>query len=229
MKINKLLKLLKNFKDFLISQILKRVSSKKKFELIYKYSYWQVGKDESLSGAGSSLKSTFNLRKNLVNFFLKENIRSILDIPCGDFNWFSKIITANIFYTGADIVEVLIKNNNFNYKKKNIKFELLNIISSKLKTCDLIFTRDCFVHLDNNEIKKAIKNIKKSNSKFFATTIFTKNFSNVKSKLPDKWRPINLCKSPFNLPNPKYLLDDSSTLNAHDKNKKIAIWFIKDL
>jgi hypothetical protein len=229
MRLNKYLKLFRHLKDFLLSVILKRVSSKKKFELIYKYSYWQFNKDESLSGVGSTLKSTVNLRKGLTNFFLKKKIRNILDIPCGDFYWFSKIITPNIFYTGGDIVKDLIKKNNFSFKKKNIKFELLDITNSKLKKSDIIFTRDCFVHLDNIDIKKAIKNIKKSKSKFFATTIFTKNYSNVASRLVDKWRPINLCKSPFNLPAPKYLLNDSSALNAYDKNKKIGIWLIKDL
>ena len=138
----------------------------------------------------------------------------------------SKIDLKQLIYTGADIVEELVKNNNKKYKNSNINFLTLDITKDKLPNVDLIFSRDCLVHLDNDEIISALKNIKKTESNYFATTIFEKNFNNDTSKLSDNWRPINLTKKPFNLNSPDFIIDDS---NNNQFDKKIAIWKISNL
>ena len=71
----------------------------------------------------------------------------MLDIPCGDFYWMSKLDLKQIIYTGADIVEKLIKENLNKYKSKNINFINLDLVNSKLDYYDLIFNRDCLVYL----------------------------------------------------------------------------------
>ena len=55
-------------------------------------------------------------------------ITSVLDIPCGDFNWMQKVDLSNIEYIGADIVEELIKKNIEIYEgKNNLRFKVLNL------------------------------------------------------------------------------------------------------
>ena len=76
-------------------------------------------------------------------------------------------------------------------------------------------------------------NFKKSQSKYFASTTYPKVKKNVVSDLPDKWRPINLCEAPFNLPKPYILLNDNydyedKTSNL-DTEKYIGVWKIEDL
>jgi hypothetical protein len=55
-----------------------------KFKKIFANNEW--GGSESRSGTGSSLDITKRLRMELPFLFLKYDIKSILDIPCGDFN-----------------------------------------------------------------------------------------------------------------------------------------------
>ena len=78
-------KIFVRLRDVIIEIYLKKLPEKKKFEAIYKYSYWRSRNDESLSGYGSSYKATKNLREELQNFIVNEDIQSLFDAPCGDF------------------------------------------------------------------------------------------------------------------------------------------------
>ena len=84
------------------------------FTKVYNENKWNSA--ESKSGNGSSLKNTQHLREFLPELIDLYNIKSILDIPCGDMNWFSKIDIKNIKYYGYDIVEELIQENREKFK-----------------------------------------------------------------------------------------------------------------
>ena len=59
------------------------------FTDIYKNNTW--GDKESLSGPASNLPRTKNLRKVLPELAQLYNIKTMIDAPCGDMFWFSKI------------------------------------------------------------------------------------------------------------------------------------------
>ena len=146
------------------------------FTDIYHKNKW--GDEESLSGPGSTFVQTETIRNTLPNLLKKYNIHSILDIPCGDFNWM-KDVNLPISYIGADIVEKIIKFNKEKFTKENRKFIKIDILRDELPQVDLIFCRNLFIHFSYNDIFKAIENIKKSGSKYLLTTchrLETKNF-----------------------------------------------------
>jgi hypothetical protein len=64
-----------------------------RFTLIYKKKYRQ--NEESVSGFGSTLEYTANLRNKLPELFGKFSIKTIFDAPCGDFNWMGYILKEN--------------------------------------------------------------------------------------------------------------------------------------
>ena len=214
------------FKYKILNFYLKNASNVKRFDFIYKTNYWKSSFIGSRSGRGSDFETTEKIRASLSNFIKKNDIKSILDIPCGDFYWIPLIGLDNISYFGADIVDDLIKLNEKKFKEPNLKFLKLDITKDELPKVDLIFSRDCLVHLDDKEIFSTIRNIRKTKANYFATTIFEEQFNNNKSKLSDNWRPINLTKDPFNLGNPDFILDDS---NNNQKDKRIAIWKISNI
>lgn len=163
------------------------------------------GSTESKSGVGSELKITKKLRQELYFLFLKYKIKSILDVPCGDFNWFSNVDLDGIEYIGGDIVSNLIESNKQKYP--NHKFLNIDITQDDLIKSDLVITRDCFVHLSNENIIKSIKNIQRSGSKYLLTTSFTKSCENIDIE-DGSWREINLMVQPFNL-KPIYLINEN--------------------
>ncbi len=220
-------------RDKLIEFYLKNVSDKKKFEIIYKYSYWRANRNESKSGYGSSFEATKNILIELENFIKKENVKSIFDAPCGDFYWLQKLNFTDLKYIGADIVRDMVNKNNENYSNKNIKFVEFDILNQVPNKFDLIINRDCLVHFRDEDVIRSLKNFKRSESKYFASTTYPKVSKNIKSDLPDNWRPINLSEKPFNLPKPYILLNDNFDYKDRRSNpeeeKYIGVWKIEDL
>src|SRR3990167_7338614 len=69
------------------------------------------GSTESASGRGSELGATEALRTWLPELFQKLGVTSVLDAPCGDWNWMQHVDLAGIDYTGADIVASVIEHH----------------------------------------------------------------------------------------------------------------------
>ena len=66
-------------------QIAASPDPKAAFTTIYRQNVW--GSRESVSGNGSTLASTEVFRAEFAALLTTLGIRSILDAPCGDFNW----------------------------------------------------------------------------------------------------------------------------------------------
>ena len=105
---------------------LRSLNNRDIFTGIFKNNSWRSL--ESISGPGSEMKQTTSLINNLNILLHDMKITSVLDIPCGDFNWMQKVDLSNIEYIGADIVEELIKKNIEIYEgKNNLRFKVLNL------------------------------------------------------------------------------------------------------
>lgn len=197
------------------------------FTEIFQNKYW--GDEESLSGVGSTASETQNISAELPKLFREFSIHSMLDIPCGDFYWMKNVDLSGVQYTGADIVEALAEQNNAKYKRENVSFKHLDLANSALPKVDLIFTRDCLVHLNEDLVKAAIENIKKSGSKYLLTTIFTNTTQN-ENIVTGNWRALNLCVAPFNFPAPiKTIRDTALQPNEPFGDKVMALWEIAKL
>ncbi len=197
------------------------------FTGIFKENIWK--NEESVSGLGSSLEQTGEIIKLLPVVLTKYNIKSILDIPCGDFNWMQQINLDGIFYTGADIVKELIDANNQKYAADYRRFLPLNLIEDEFEEYDLVFCRDCLVHLSFEDIFSSLKNIKRSSSKYFITTTFTGQKEN-KNIHTGGWRPLNFQKAPFNFPEPLYLLNEKCTeADGMFTDKSLGLWKVEDI
>lgn len=201
--------------------------SKKIFTDYFKNNTWQ-GK-ESVSGPGSDYEQTKYLIPEL-DILLKElNIKTMLDAPCGDFNWMRNVNLDNIKYIGGDIVEPLIERNNRRHRSKNISFSVIDITKDSLPRVDLILVRDCFVHLDHNDIIKALNNIKNSESKYLLTTnFFWQSFKNNKDIKVGDWRRINFIQPPYNFKYPDKIIIEGN-IQSNDRDKTLGLWQIKDL
>ena len=203
-------------------------TKKQIFTNIHKKSKWIDS--ESRSGSGSNLEQTKKIRNDLPRLFKELKINSVIDCPCGDFNWMRTINLDGYSYKGYDIVSEIISINNKKYGKENISFEFVDVTNQILEKGDLIIMRDLLVHFSYKDINKTITNIAKSSSIFLLTT----NFSKIKLNhdiATGQWRPINLMLPPFNFPKPKFIINELNTEYNNEalKSKNLSLWEINDL
>lgn len=197
------------------------------FSNIYLSNYW--GSIESVSGEGSKLSQTYRIRETLPIFLEKYRINTLLDIPCGDFNWLSQIDLNSFQYIGGDIVYEIIKKNKKKFSGNKRTFKIIDITKDKLPSSDLLLCRDILVHFSYRDIFKTLQNIKKSKIQYLLTTNFyARNFN--RNILTGGWRPINLTKPPFNFPKPLEIISECCTEKNNDYyDKSLALWKINDL
>jgi hypothetical protein len=164
---------------------------KQEFDSIFRENKW--GAKESVSGPGSTLKATAQIARAIPRLLHDYQIKTILDIPCGDFNWMRTVNLEDTKYIGADIVADLIARNRELYP--NLDFRVLDLIHDQLPPSDLVIVRDCLVHFPLELINAAIKNIKRSGAKYLLTTTFPGR-QNYDITL-GAWRPIDLQADPI--------------------------------
>ena len=177
---------------------------------------------ESLSGPGSYIKNTKETVNLINNTILKYNIKSILDLGCGDWNWFKYINIKDISYNGWDCDDIMIKSNKEKYGKNNINFEVKDIVLDEYINVDLIICRDTLFHIDKTISEKMLFKIK-NNCKYFISTSYNdvqKN-TNIKEYCNiNNWGfyTINLNLMPFNLKN--YMIVSLNEINNTDNGNK---------
>lgn len=208
--------------------IKKNRDTKEVFTNIYKNNKWNS--NESISGKGSELSQTEYLIEQLSELIEKLEVKTMLDVPCGDFNWMQHVNLSKTSYTGGDIVEDLIAQNKKKFSNKgNVDFRVIDLTKDSLPKMDLIFVRDCLVHLSIENIHSAIKNLKDSGSKYLLTTTFPSTEFN-KDITTGSWRRINLQKEPFNFPAPELIINENCPQDGGKfDDKSMALWKIADI
>ena len=212
-------------------QIFNQNSLKNRFSYIYSSNFWPSS--ESVSGPGSELDNTVNIRAEIIKLINKYNFKKILDAPCGDFNWIKHIIKKDIDYIGGDIVPDLISNNIKKFSTDNIKFLELDIINDKLPDVDLLICRDCLIHFSFVNIEKFFNNLKKSKINYFLITSYELN-SEVKKlepniDIPDgDFRPTFLTSEPFNLPKPIFKIADKDLEHKNNSNLSCYLYLYSE-
>ena len=188
----------------------------------------RFGGRESVSGPGSSLEQTRIVRQELPKLIDELQIDTFLDAPCGDFNWMKEVELGVKKYIGADIVKDLIENNRKVYENEIRKFIVLDIVKDHIPVVDLIFCRDCFVHLTFKEITRSLRNIIRSKSKWLLTTTFVNLNSN--EELSTGWRAVNFQVPPFNFPPPVMIINEKCTeQDGKYFDKSLGLWKINDI
>lgn len=219
--------LLQSYRDWNYRRIIARQQFSAKtveeiFTETFRNRYWRS--KESVSGMGSELSQTESLRSKLATLLRDYGIRSLLDLPCGDFNWMQQVDLAGIHYTGGDIVEALITQNQKLYGNDQRKFLHLDLLTDALPEVDCILVRDCLVHFSLAHIEQALDNLKRSKIRYLLATSFQRVETNEDIQT-GYWRPLNLQKAPFFFPEPLVVLDDSGSKGKGAvRDKGLCFW-----
>jgi hypothetical protein len=206
------------------------------FTCIYKTNAW--GDPESASGPGSSLGQTKILRAEFPKMLKKFGIQTLLDAPCGDFNWMNAIkdeLSLNL-YIGVDIVPDIIRSNITKHGANGKRiFMHKNIIEDELPQADAVICRDCLTHMPYSDIWAALKNFKKSGIKYLLISTYPNRSTNIDLRIEHlfnllRYRPLNFQREPFNFPAPLWIINEGNTEgNGNIADKSLALWRIEDL
>jgi len=193
-----------------------------RFTAIYRNNLW--GNFESVSGNGSTLEGTKNLRSKLPELFEKFSIKTIFDAPCGDFNWMRHFLEkSKVNYIGGDIVRPLIDEHNANFQNASTKFLHVDITKDKLPAADLMICRDCLFHLSYNDTKLFLQNFIDSKILYLLTTTYINQgeFSNQDIKTGG-FRLIDLLSAPYHFEeNVLYRIEDTI---PNETPREMCLW-----
>ncbi len=179
------------------------------------------GSQESRSGPGSEVSATNSVRAHLPAIFETFLVKSILDAPCGDFNWMKLVdFPDHISYTGADIVRSVVDESNSRYGSPSRKFIALNISRDPLPSVDLLLCRDCLFHLSYEDIFSTLNNFLSSEIRLLLTTSHNVDADHSNSDIrTGDCRNIDLFKPPFCFPR-----EVLYRIEEDDGSRQLCLW-----
>ncbi len=173
----------------------------------WKNNHWN--NSESKSGSGSTLKYTAYIRNELPRLLRRLHVKSMLDAPCGDFNWMKEVeFDSDVNYIGGDIVEDLIVGLNGRYQTDVKKFIVLDVVNDRMPMVDLWMCRDLIFHLPTVEIFKLIDNFLRSEVKYLLITSHADIAIINGNIFLGGFRLINLMNKPYFFPEPDERIKD---------------------
>jgi SAM-dependent methyltransferase len=164
------------------------------FDKIYANNIWGYG-----SGPGSIPENTENYRWFLTRFMKSNNIKSVTDVGCGDWQISRLIDWKGINYVGIDVSKVVLENVK-HFSAPGIHFKQLNAIQDNLPDAELLILKDVLQHWSIADIKAFIPKISK-----FKFALITNGSPQSLSHLTNseietgQYRPVDLLLPPFEL------------------------------
>ena len=118
------------------------------FDKIYENSYWGNG-----SGGGSSPEATGPYKIFLEGFIRQHDIKSIIDLGCGDWQFSQFLDLGGATYIGIDASKNVIANNQQSFSRPGVSFVNLPKDYSELPAADLLICKDVLMHLSTKKVQ----------------------------------------------------------------------------
>lgn len=206
------------------------------FDQIYRTRQWGVGDDpnvEFYSGIGSYDPSVAEYT-DMVKRLLKElNIRSVVEIGCGDFSVASRYAGHGISYTGIDVVGRLVEHNQRKFASERVNFLCLDASRSKIPAADMCIIRQVLQHLSNKDISAIFRNVSATYlliTEHLPSPQRTKEYNmdkpaNAGIRVPNG-SGVFIDKPPFNLA-AEIILDRNVVSDIHDADDRLVTWLVR--
>jgi 2-polyprenyl-3-methyl-5-hydroxy-6-metoxy-1,4-benzoquinol methylase len=104
------------------------------------------------SGGGSNPYFTVEYRAFIDKFIRMNNIKSVVDVGCGDWQFSRFLNFDGVSYLGLDVVPGVIERNDRVYGSKNVHFRTAPENIGDIEKADLLIMKDVLQHLPNSVI-----------------------------------------------------------------------------
>lgn len=158
----------------------------------------------TVSGGGSLMETTSEVRSWLPAIIGKYGIRTMADVPCGDGHWMAHVDLGGVYYVGYDLLADVVGRAAFGPgrgKDLGRTYRVHNAITTPPDRADLILCRDFLVHLSYEHALAVLENFRRSGSRYLAVNTFpyVRNEELAQSHAGWGWRPLDLESEPFDL------------------------------
>lgn len=163
------------------------------------------GLPETPCGWGSTLRATERLRTELPALLARLGTHVLLDAPCGDLNWLSRVELAGVAYIGIDT-----SPENLAAARARCSFadlRCLDILADDLPAADTILCRDFLQHLPNAMARAVLARFAATGARWLLATSHDVAVNRDIAELGD-FRPLNLAVEPFDLGEPVASIPD---------------------
>jgi len=139
----------------------KKLNIESKFTHIYKNNIWGKNLENKFySGSGAHNPRIIQpYIKSVKELLSQEELPTIIDLGCGDFNTGSNFVEKAKKYYAVDVFEDLIKLNKEKFRYSNLEFIKKDITKDDLPNGDFCIIRQVLQHLSNEDIILFLKNI----------------------------------------------------------------------
>lgn len=166
--------------------------AEKAFSEIYRNNVWGKG-----SGIGSEPSATADYVAMLQTFLRDNNIKSVVDFGCGDWQFSQLIDWTGIRYRGFDIVPSVIEANQRAHTAPNLSFHVARP-GARLPCADLVLCKDVLQHLPVSEVRRHLDMFKALYTHILITNdVYPEGNLNIDIE-PGQCRPLRLDLPPFN-------------------------------
>jgi SAM-dependent methyltransferase len=162
------------------------------FENVYENDIWDGG-----SGPGSSPESTTLYRAFVEAFVHENNVKTVTDLGCGDWQFSRYVNWSNVNYVGLDVVPALVERNNARFASEKIEFRL-STSPNTLPGGDLILCKEVLQHLSNHLIFEYLAAIQDTYKFALITNSVGPSGGMNKDIAPGDFRPLRVDLPPFN-------------------------------
>jgi hypothetical protein len=168
------------------------------FNEVYESDHWDGG-----SGVGSRDELNAEYRAVLQAVVESDDVKSVVDAGCGDWQFSRSVDWSNVSYRGFDVVQAVVDANRKQFTRPGVQFDQLDFSTEQLPNADLLLCKDVLQHWPLDAVRRFLQ----TNLSRFKYALITNDVASVHCT-PDRlnadiqfaeWRTLDLEKPPFGL------------------------------
>src|SRR4051794_28041329 len=126
------------------------------FSEIYRNNMWGGRPGELYSGLGSDDEISAEFVQVVRGCIETHDIRSVVDLGCGDFRVGAQLLRPGLSFIGVDVVPALVESHQRTFARDGVSFQVADIIDDELPEGELYLLRQILQHLSNNQIGRVL-------------------------------------------------------------------------
>jgi SAM-dependent methyltransferase len=165
------------------------------FGQIYLEDQWDGG-----SGIGSAPDATAPYRLLLADLLAADDVHTVLDVGCGDWQLGSLVDWSPVRYVGVDAVAHVIEDNRARFGDRGVDFRVVDARRDALPSADVLLVKDVLQHWSNADVEAFLRtNLGRYRYCVLTNDVASTHWSGDVNQdvLLGEWRTLDLEAAPF--------------------------------